>query len=205
MSSSGKRDRSSRCLLGFAFGFVSTSWLAALMGSYFSVGHEGFGWYALTLTLIYLTWLVSFCFDYLLKSSRFCNVTSYGRLWRYTVIKDTVASLLIAGAIAIAHVGMLSTCLCATGAIFLPESQQRINLLRPAPVGYTRIWLQAILSSFSGLALICLLLCLVQYDARTARTVLCPSREGRHRMQLQLQRHRTILEEKGLLGKGQAN
>jgi hypothetical protein len=177
------QDRSPRMLLLYSIGFVSISCVMAILHSFFTVGHFGFGCRCLTWTMIFITWLISPCIDQLLRC-RIFRIKSCTVLWHCTVIKDTILAIAVVMAITVVHIGMTGTCYCYTGTLSRHPSNHNINLWPLEGKQLKWWWFQLVIGPTTGLFLTCFLLFWVQYESPTMRTILSPSQDDRHEMQL---------------------
>jgi hypothetical protein len=184
------KERSSRRLLLYSVGFVSTSCLTAIIHSYITANHPGFGCRCLIGTIVYSLWLASPSIDYLLQR----RISSCKKLWQLTVIKDSIFSAIIICIVTVVHIGMTGTCFCHKGSIFRRDSKADINLWPNTGYLGGLWWLQLCFGPMLGLSLTFLLLFTAQYDGHTMRTIMCPSLDSRHKMQLRLQDLRERLQ-----------
>ena len=184
------RDRSHYRLLAYSLGFISLSVVTAICHSYFQVGNFGFGCRCIMWTCIGIVWLISLSLDpvfqYFLLNSNLPRAQSYRKLLHYTIIKDSIVTVMVALAITAAHVGMLSTCYCYTGSLW---GDPYIDLWPLPPTSETLKWVQLIVTPVVALVLICVLVTVCHYDFHAdtwvrqmlaPRTLLCPSQETRH-------------------------
>jgi hypothetical protein len=174
-----------------AFLCVTTSWLFAFLHSYLYVPLPGFGCRSLTWTLIYSAWLISLVLDFVFKYPRLSGIHSYERLWIWTWRKDMVISLLITTAIITTHIGLQTTCYCASGTIV---GDKYIDL---HPSDSVASWVEMGATAVGGLGVMLLLIYFAEHFGSHTKRVLCPSRDERCEIQLRLQELRKKVEEQG--------
>jgi hypothetical protein len=106
-------DREPVTLLVISFLFViGGSYAPALCLAYFTP-LKGFGCRSLAWTLVALMWLVSLIIDGALQH----YIKPARKLWRWTVVKDTVVSAWFIGSVLIVQLGLFNSCWCRSGAL----------------------------------------------------------------------------------------
>lgn len=198
---SGKEDRSETHIALYACSFVGLSWVTALVHSIFAVGSFGFGCLALTWTLIFVMWALSYAADELLLSGGIGNwlqISSSRVLWRRIIAKDFLVSFLVITAMVIIHLGVATSCRCTSGSILTPAWKASVEVLARPEKEEISSWLEVVLTAAAGLLAMCGLIFFACYYGSRSKTVLCPNEEETRRIQLRLQDLREMYEESRL-------
>lgn len=126
VSPSHELDRGSKKLLLISMTFVvAGSWAPAFYLSYHT-GNAGVGCRCLAWTFVLFCWLISLLLDQLkhFNLRRWTN----RELWRYTVLKDSIVCSIVIAIIVCVQLGLLNTCWCLSGVIYLGRRHARVDL-----------------------------------------------------------------------------
>lgn len=196
-SLSPKKDRGRRMLLLISMMFViAGSWGPAFYLSYHN-GNNGFGCRCLAWTLILVLWLISLGSDRLLSFGvhrlRHSNLFQYLRwstnraLWLFTVAKDSFVSLIVVGIIAAVQLGLLNTCWCLSGSLYLGRRDARVHLGPTTDAEWAQNWFHWLSAPAVGLSIVVMLIAIVGYDGDRARKLLCKNSDELHQSLLRLE------------------
>jgi hypothetical protein len=130
----------------------------------------GFGCRSATWTLVLVLWLGSFGIDYFLRW-RFCKAKD---LWISTIFKDTLFALIVVGLVLIEQIGLYNSCWCRSNYISL-GIKANVNLNPFSDSEWRRAKIQWSVIPATSLAIICLVLCVVEWRGGNARRLLCKS------------------------------